>query len=67
MPCRAWCLLDTFRVAGELGIDIGAAGAKTTEFYNLPARAGAVEIIEGASAEEKAQQLAEKLLEDKVL
>jgi electron transfer flavoprotein beta subunit len=53
--------------AGELGIDIGAAGAKTVEFRNLPERAGAVEIIDGSSAEEKAQKLAEKLLEDKVL
>jgi electron transfer flavoprotein beta subunit len=53
--------------AGELGIDIGAAGAKVVEFHNLPERSGAVEIIEGASAEEKAQKLAEKLLEDKVL
>lgn len=54
--------------------DLGAGSAagasakvKTVEYRNLPQRAGAVQIIEGADEREKAEKLAAKLLEEKVI
>jgi electron transfer flavoprotein beta subunit len=45
----------------------GAARVRTTAFRNLPARQGTVTIIEGATEQEQAGKLVEKLLEEKVL
>ncbi len=53
--------------AAALGADLGVAGVKVEGYRNLPERAGKVHMVEGASAEEKARILVEKLLEDKVL
>lgn len=57
--------------AADLGLDparIGAAGSGTTwpSIYALPAREGAVELIDGAP-EEAAAKLVDRLLADKVL
>lgn len=51
---------------GEAGLS-GEALIKTTSYFNLPARQGAVEIIEGANEQEKAEKLVAKLLEEKVI
>lgn len=56
----------------DLGLDpavVGGIGAtvKTSAFRNLPARTGKVELMEGASEAEKAQQLVAKLIAAKVL
>ena len=55
----------------DLGIaDAGAGSAalvKTEKYFNLPARQGAVEIIEGANEQEKAEKLVARLLEEKVI
>ncbi len=55
----------------DLGIaDVGegsAALVKTEKYFNLPARQGAVEIIEGANEQEKAEKLVARLLEEKVI
>jgi len=55
--------------AGDLGLDAAALQprAEHVRYQALPAREGAVEIIEGASAREKAAKLVDKLLEEKVL
>ncbi|MEP7287191.1 MAG: electron transfer flavoprotein subunit beta/FixA family protein [Chloroflexota bacterium] len=57
--------------SADLGIgDSGSASAalvKTTGYANLPVRQGSVEIIDGATDQEKADKLVAKLLEDKVL
>jgi len=45
----------------------GAAKARTTAFSNLPARQGNVEIIDGASEQDKAQKLVDKLLGEKII
>lgn len=54
---------------GELGLDAAAAqaGAARLRYQELPRRDGAVEIIDGATPQEKAAKLADKLLEEKVL
>lgn len=60
-------------VWGSADLDIadtgsgGAALVKTTSYFNLPARQGSVEIIEGANEQEKAEKLVAKLLEEKVI
>jgi len=53
----------------ELGLEAAALSPKTTilHYRELPKREGTVEIIEGATAQEKAAKLVEKLLEGKVL
>lgn len=55
--------------AAELGLDAAALAPKVSVvgYQNLPRREGAVEIIEGANAQEKAARLVEKLLQEKVL
>lgn len=57
--------------SADLGIGAAAAGesakVKTVEYRNLPQRAGAVQIIEGADERERAEKLAAKLLEEKVI
>lgn len=45
----------------------GAARVRTTAFRNLPARTGTATIIDGATEMEKAEKLAQKLLEEKVI
>jgi electron transfer flavoprotein beta subunit len=52
-----------------LGLDAGAVAsqATVTGYRELPKREGTVEIIDGASAQEKATRLADKLLEEKVI
>ena len=54
---------------GDLGLDAAALQprAQQVRYQALPAREGTVEIIEGASAQEKAARLVDKLLEEKVL
>lgn len=57
--------------SADLGIGSAAAGAaakvKTVEYRNLPQRTGTVQIIDGADEREKAEKLAAKLLEEKVI
>lgn len=52
----------------ELGIEADAGGSKVdwSHIYDIPAREGSVEIIEGDAAE-AAEQLVEKLFEEKVI
>lgn len=45
----------------------GAAKARTAGFSNLPVRTAKVEIIEGATDQEKAEKLVARLLEEKVI
>jgi electron transfer flavoprotein beta subunit len=54
------------------GMDIGLDAAVTSkvtwpEIVNLPAHIGTAEIIDGATAQEKAEKLVEKLMVDKVI
>ncbi len=55
--------------AAELGLDASALApkAKLVRYQELPKREGAVEIIDGANAQEKAQKLVEKLMEEKII
>jgi electron transfer flavoprotein beta subunit len=57
--------------AADLGIgdaaSKGAAKVATVSYHNLPTRAGAVEIITGATERERAEKLVAKLLEEKVI
>ena len=53
--------LDPKAVAGS------AAKVKTTAYHNLAARAGSVQLIEGANETEKAQKLVARLIEEKIL
>jgi electron transfer flavoprotein beta subunit len=53
--------------AAALGADLGSPATKVAAYNNLPARTGSVQMIDGASAEEKAKNLVEKLFEDKIL
>lgn len=53
--------------AAELGIDFGAAGSAVSGYQNLPEKSGEVMMIDGDSADDKAQKLVAQLLEDKVL
>jgi len=57
--------------SADLGIaETGSGSAalvKTTSYFNLPARQGTVEIIEGANEQEKAEKLVARLLEEKVI
>jgi electron transfer flavoprotein beta subunit len=57
--------------SADLGLGDSASGKaakmRTTGYANLPARAGAVEIIDGANEKEKAEKLIAKLLEEKAL
>lgn len=54
---------------GELGLDANALAPRTsvTGYRELPKREDTVEMIEGASAREKAEKLVEKLLEEKII
>ncbi len=45
----------------------GAARVRTAGYRNLPVRGGSVQIMDGASDQEKAEKLAAKLLEEKVI
>jgi electron transfer flavoprotein beta subunit len=55
--------------AAELGLDAVALSPKTklVRYQELPKREGVVEIIDGASAQEKAQKLVNRLLEEKII
>jgi electron transfer flavoprotein beta subunit len=57
--------------SADLGLGNAASGnaalVRTTEFRNLPARQGSVQIMDGASDMEKAEKLAQKLLEEKAI
>lgn len=53
--------------AADLGLNGVAAKVEVAGFRNLPVRSGSVQIIEGASEQEKAEKLIAKLLEEKVL
>ncbi len=55
--------------SGELGLEPGelAPQATVTGYRELPKREGEVEMIEGATAREKAEKLVERLLQEKVL
>lgn len=57
--------------ASDLAIDgpTGAAASKVdwSHVYQIPAREGAVEIIEGDSVEDQAKKLVDKLFEEKVI
>lgn len=44
-----------------------AAGVRVTGYRNLPARTGSVEIIDGATVQEKAEKLVAKLVEEKLI
>lgn len=52
---------------GDLGIEAPAAGVRWPEVANPPVREIRTEMIEGGSPQEIAEQLAEKILEEKVL
>lgn len=51
----------------ELGIEAGETRVKVSAYQEPPKREGEVELIEGESPDEIAAQLADKLLEDKVI
>jgi electron transfer flavoprotein beta subunit len=55
----------------DLGIGETAGGSAalthTVAYHNLPARQGAVQMIDGATEQERAEKLVTKLLEEKVL
>ena len=51
----------------DLGVDIGDAKTSVTNLSEPPKREGEVEIIEGDSPEAIAAQLADKLIEEKVI
>jgi electron transfer flavoprotein beta subunit len=55
--------------AAELGLDAAAltSKARLVRYQELPKREGAVEIIDGATAQEKAQKLVDKLMEEKII
>lgn len=57
--------------SADLGVGEASSGkaahVRTTEFRNLPVRQGAVQIMEGANEMEKAEKLADKLMEEKVI
>jgi electron transfer flavoprotein beta subunit len=57
--------------SADLGLGTSATGGsalvKTAGYNNLPARQGSVQIMEGATDAEKAEKLATKLLEEKVI
>jgi electron transfer flavoprotein beta subunit len=52
--------------AADLG-DFGTVGTQVVSYHNLPEKSGQVLMIDGATAEEKAKALVERLLEDKIL
>jgi electron transfer flavoprotein beta subunit len=51
----------------DLGLSAGTVQTQVAGYKNLPARTGSVEIIEGASEQEKAEKLVEKLLAEKII
>ncbi len=53
--------------AGDLGVDSAGSKVKWPEIYALPPREGEVQLIEGATVEEAARKLVEKLIEEKVI
>jgi electron transfer flavoprotein beta subunit len=52
--------------AAELGVNV-SSGVQLLGYENLPVRTVTTEIIDGATPQEKAEKLVEKLLEAKVL
>ncbi len=53
--------------AADLGVDLGSGKVKVERYQELPKRVGQVELIEGATAQDKAGALVDKLIEEKVL
>ncbi|HML24907.1 MAG TPA: electron transfer flavoprotein subunit beta/FixA family protein [Aggregatilinea sp.] len=53
--------------AADLGVDLGSGKVKVERYQELPRREGQVELIEGATAQDKAAALVDKLIEEKVL
>jgi electron transfer flavoprotein beta subunit len=57
--------------SADLGLGTSASGGaalvRTTGYRNLPTRQGSVQIMDGATEAEKAEKLAQKLLEEKVI
>lgn len=53
--------------ASDLGVDMSGGAVTVERYQELPARTGQVELIEGASAQEKAEKLVDRLIEEKVL
>ena len=53
--------------AADLGLSVPAAATSTLRYMNPPAREISTEIIDGASVEEKAATLADRLFSEKVL
>ncbi len=51
----------------DLGLEARAPKVRVERYQELPRREGQVELIEGATAQEKAERLVDKLLEEKVL
>lgn len=51
----------------DLGLDVGTRQTQVSSYANPPKNEGEVEMIEGASAAEKAAKLADKLIEAKVI
>ena len=51
----------------DLGLDVGTRQTQVSSYANPPKSEGEVEMIEGASAAEKAAKLADKLIEAKVI
>lgn len=53
--------------AADLGVSLGGGKVKVERYQELPRREGQVEMIEGATAQDKAKALVDKLIEEKVL
>ena len=53
--------------AADINLELPDAGTKVVAWRNPPARSIETEIMSGASVKEKAEQLAQRLLEEKVL
>lgn len=53
--------------AADLGVSLGGGKVKVERYQELPRREGQVEMIEGATAQDKAKALVGKLIEEKVL
>jgi electron transfer flavoprotein beta subunit len=53
--------------SADLGIGAGQAQTRIEAFRNIPPRQGKVSLIEGATIDEQAEKLVEKLIEEKVV
>jgi electron transfer flavoprotein beta subunit len=51
----------------DLGVELPAASTAVVAYKNVSERSVSTEIIEGASVQEKAEKLANRLFEEKVL